>query len=94
MITPNDVQKIASLARVHLKEDEISDIAKNLEAVLGYVNKLQDLDVSGVEPTTHVLPLKNVYREDEVKASLSQDKALSISVEKAHGSFVVPKVIE
>ena len=94
MISKKDVETIASLARIHLKEDEVGEIAGNLEAILGYVNKLQALDVSQVEPTTHVLPLKNVYREDNVKPSLPQSQALSIAVEKAHGAFVVPKVIE
>ena len=94
MISQKDVETIASLARIHLKEDESGEIAKNLEAILGYVNKLQALDVSKVDPTTHVLPLKNVYREDTVTLSLPQAQALSFAVEKAHGAFVVPKVIE
>ena len=94
MISKKDVETIASLARIHLKEDEVGEIAGNLEAILGYVNQLQALDVAGVEPTTHVLPLKNVYREDIIKPSLPQSQALSFAVEKSHGAFVVPKVIE
>ena len=94
MISKKDVEHIASLSRIHLKDQEIEEISKNLEAILGYVNKLQSLDVSKVDPTTHVLPLKNVYREDQIKLSLPQDKALAIAVEKSHGAFVVPKVIE
>ncbi len=94
MISKKDVEHIASLSRIHLQGPEVEEISKNLESILGYVNKLQSLDVSKVEPTTHVLPLKNVYREDQIKPSLPQDKALSMAVEKSHGAFAVPKVIE
>lgn len=94
MISADNVKHIADLARIHLKEDEIKEITKNLEDILGYVNKLQKLDVAKVEPTSHVLPLKNVYREDIVKPSLSQKEVLKIAVEHAHGAFSVPKVIE
>ena len=94
MISKKDVEHIASLARIYLQDEETAEITKNLESILGYVNKLQKLDVSDIGPTSHALALKNVFREDNVKDSLSQEKALSIAVEKAHGSFVVPKVIE
>lgn len=94
MISPKDVQSIASLARIYLEGHETEEITKNLESILGYISKLQTLDTSHVEPTSHVLELKNVFREDNIKPSLSQDEALSIAVEKSHGSFVVPKVIE
>jgi aspartyl-tRNA(Asn)/glutamyl-tRNA(Gln) amidotransferase subunit C len=94
MISDKDVLKIATLARIHLEGHETQEITKNLESILGYISTLQTLDVKGVEPTSHVLALKNVFREDIPKPSLSQEEALSIAVEKAHGSFVVPKVIE
>ena len=93
-VTVKDVEYIASLSRIHLEKDELAHLTQDLSAILDYVQKLEKLKVKDVSPTSHVLPLHNVYREDEIKPSLPQDKALSIAVEKSHGSFVVPKVIE
>lgn len=94
MISDQDAKHIAHLARIHLKDEEAKNLSKNLEDILTYVHKLNDLDVSNIEPTSHVLPLHNVYREDQTKESLGQDKSLSVAVDKQNGSFKVPKVIE
>ncbi len=94
MITPKDVKYIADLSRIYLADDEAERLTKNLEGILHYIEKLNKLDVSNVQPTSHVLPIKNVFREDTVISSLPQDKALSVAVEKQNGSFKVPKVIE
>ena len=94
MITDKDVKYIASLARIHVSDDEAQSFTKNLEGILSYVKKLENLDISNVEPTSHVLPLKNVYREDVVQPSLTQQEALQIAVEQHKGAFKVPKVIE
>jgi len=94
MITNDDVKYIASLSRIHLKEEEMATLRKDLEDILHYIEKLKKLDVSGVEPTTHPLPLKNVYREDRKQNGLSQEEALSMAVERKNGFFKVPKVIE
>jgi aspartyl-tRNA(Asn)/glutamyl-tRNA(Gln) amidotransferase subunit C len=94
MISIKDVEYVAGLARVHLREDEAERLTKDLENILLYIQKLDTLDVADVPPTSHVLPLKNVYRKDEVKPSLPQQEALKISVEQSEGFFKVPKVIE
>jgi len=94
MISEKDVQYVAGLARIHLSDEETTALTKNLEKILHYVEKLNALDVTGIQPTSHVLPLKNVTREDVVKPSLDQQTALQIAVEKDKGSFKVPKVIE
>ena len=94
MITREDVKYIAGLARLYLKNDEIDSLTSNLEDILDYINKLEKLDVSNVEPTSHVLPLKNVYREDVVKPSLPQKEALEIAISEHKGSFKVPQIIE
>ena len=94
MITPKDVKYIADLSRIYLADDEAERLTKNLEGILHYIDKLSKLDVSHVQPTSHVLPIKNVFREDTVIPSLPQDKALSVAIEKHNGSFKVPKVIE
>ncbi len=94
MISDKDVKYIAGLARIHLEDDQVTHLTKDLEGILHYIEKLNKLDVTQVDPTSHVLPLKNVYREDEVKPSLSQEEVLKFSVEQRDGSFKVPKVIE
>ena len=94
MISEKDVKHVASLARIHLKDQEIGRLTKDLEKILDYIHKLNTLDVSGVQPTGHVLPLKNVYRKDAVRPSLTQQEVLQISVERQDGFFKVPKVIE
>ena len=94
MISRDDVEYIASLARIHLQDNEIEQLTKDLENILHYMAKLSTLDVSQVQPTTHVLPLKNVSLVDVVKPSLKPTTALGIAVEQQQGSFKVPKVIE
>ena len=94
MISEADVKYIASLSRIHLKETEIKDLTKSLESILHYVRLLEKLDVQKIPPTSHVLPLKNVYREDVVTASLPHSEVMKIAADKHEGSFKVPKVIE
>ena len=94
MISDKDVKYIANLARIHLKDDEASHLSQDLEKILEYINKLSDLDTTDVKPTSHVLPLKNVFRDDVVKPSLTQAEALKFSDEKHNGFYKVPKVIE
>ena len=94
MITKKDIQYIAGLARIHLEEGEMDKLIRNLEDILGYVEKLKKLDVSNVAPTSHAMPLQNVYREDKVTPSLGQDDALTIAPQKHHGAFKVPQIIE
>ena len=94
MISEDDVRYVAGLARIHLKDEEVGYLQKDLEKIIGYVEKLQTLDVTDVEPTSHALPMTNVFREDVVQPSLSRDEVLSMAVEHQDGSFKVPKVIE
>jgi aspartyl-tRNA(Asn)/glutamyl-tRNA(Gln) amidotransferase subunit C len=94
MLTPKDVSYIAALARIHVPDQELEGFTHSLENIISYVNQLNELNVDGVEPTSHVLHLKNVYRADIKKPSLPQNEALSTAVEKHQGSFKVPRVIE
>lgn len=94
IITEKDVRYVAALARIHLRDDEVGHLQQDLEKIIGYINKLKELDVDNVEPTSHALPLENVFRPDEIKSSLAHDEALAIAVEARDGSFKVPKVIE
>ncbi len=93
-ISEKDVRYIASLSRIHLRDEEIQGLTKDLEGILGHIASLEKLDTSKVQPTSHVLALHNIFREDQVKPSLGQKEALKIAVEQAKGSFKVPKVIE
>lgn len=94
IITEKDVEHVARLARIHLNEDEIPEFTTNLASILEYVAQLKSLDTDNIKPTTHPLPITNVYRTDEATHSLSQKEALSIAVEQKDDFFKVPKVIE
>ena len=94
MISENDVKYIAGLARIHLETEEIQKLTRNLEDILSYITKLQEQDVADIKPTSHALPLENVYREDTVKASLEHTEVMKLAVERHQECFKVPKVIE
>ncbi len=94
MITKKDVQYIAHLSRIHLTDEETEKLTTTLEDILGYIEKLNTLDVSTVKPTSHVLPLQNVFRRDLPRPSLSQADAIKSAPESHKGSFKVPQVIE
>ena len=89
-----EILKIAELARLNLKPEEQEKLTKDLEAILGYVKKLDSLDTSKVEPTSHVLDLENVFRPDEVKPTSVRDEALEHAPAREGKFFKVPKVVE
>jgi len=93
-ISKKDVEYVAKLAKLKLSEKEREKFTKQLDQILKYVDKLNELDTKKVKPTSHVLPLKNVFREDKVGKSLKVEKVLENAPEKAKGFFKVPKVIE
>ncbi len=94
MITKKDVEYVANLSRLELDDADINNFVPNLQEILSYVDKLNELDTSDVEPTAHVLSLSNVKREDEIKLSLSNEEALKSAPETSDGFFLVPPVIE
>ncbi|MEC7883671.1 MAG: Asp-tRNA(Asn)/Glu-tRNA(Gln) amidotransferase subunit GatC [Verrucomicrobiota bacterium] len=89
-----DIKYVANLARITLTPDQEARLGAQLDDILGYVKKLEELDVSDVEPMAHAVPLYNVMRADEVKPSISNDEALANAPKKANGLFVVPKIVE
>jgi aspartyl-tRNA(Asn)/glutamyl-tRNA(Gln) amidotransferase subunit C len=89
-----DVKYVAHLARLALSPDEEQRIGEQLGHVLGYIEKLKEVDVSGVEPTAHAFPLVNVVRSDEVRPSISHEDALCNAPAQANGLFIVPKIVE
>ena len=89
-----DVKYVAHLARLSLSPDEEQKIGAQLGNILGYIEKLKEVDVTGVEPTAHAFPLVNVTRPDEVRPSLSNEEALRNAPATANGLFIVPKIVE
>lgn len=89
-----DLSRVVRLARVELSSEEEHRISPQLAEVLRYVEKLKELNVEGVEPTAHAVPLENVLREDELRVSLTQEEALSNAPKTVNGLFVVPKIVE
>jgi aspartyl-tRNA(Asn)/glutamyl-tRNA(Gln) amidotransferase subunit C len=94
MATEVDVKYVAHLARISLTAEEEQKFGAQLKNILGYIEKLNQLDVSHIEPTAHAVPLVNVFRKDEVRPSLSNEDALRNAPSKANGLFVVPKIVE
>jgi aspartyl-tRNA(Asn)/glutamyl-tRNA(Gln) amidotransferase subunit C len=89
-----DVKYVAHLARLSLSTEEEQKIGAQLASVLGYIDKLKEVDVRGVEPTAHAFPLFNVTRQDEVHPSISNEVALRNAPAHANGLFIVPKIVE
>jgi len=89
-----DVEYVAELARIKLTPDEIKIFESQLALVLEHVAKLNEVDVSQVEPMAHSFPIYNVFREDEVREGLDHEAALSNAPHQAQGLFIVAKVVE
>ncbi len=89
-----DVKYVAHLARLALTPEEEKQLGSQLGNILGYIEKLRELDVTHVEPTAHAVPMVNVTRPDEIRPSLSHEDALRNAPKKGGGLFVVPKIVE
>lgn len=89
-----NIEQIGELARLNLKPDERARLAKDLEAILAYVDQLQELDTRQIEPTSHVLALQNVFRKDEVRPAKISEAVLNHAPKREGKFFKVPKVIE
>lgn len=92
-ITLDQVRHVAKLARLDLSEAQAAKFAPQLESILEYVAKIDRIDVSGVEPMAHVLPLQNVLREDVAEPGLPVEKVLQDAPETDGPFFKVPKII-
>jgi aspartyl-tRNA(Asn)/glutamyl-tRNA(Gln) amidotransferase subunit C len=93
-LSREDVRKVALLARLELEEEEIDRQAVHINRLLEQFEKLQELDVTGVEPTSHSIPLYNVFREDISLPSLPREEALANAPESRDGCIVVPRILE
>ena len=93
-ITLEEVEYVAALARLELPASELGLLTEQLGRILEYVDKLDELDTADVEPTSHVLPIRNVVRSDEVGEPMDRGTALALAPEHHDGYFEVPRVVE
>lgn len=94
MISEAQVEQVAQLARLALSVEEKQRFTEQLNAILSYMEQLNEVGTEGVEPTAHVLDLVNVLRDDTVQQTLSAEAALANAPETAHHFFVVPRIVE
>jgi aspartyl-tRNA(Asn)/glutamyl-tRNA(Gln) amidotransferase subunit C len=90
VIDRDQVLHVARLARLRLSEDEIDRMSRELSGVLDHIEKISELDLAGVEPTSHVVALENVLRADEPRPSWPRDEMLEVAPDAGDGGFRVP----
>lgn len=93
-ITKETVQHVAHLARIQIQDKELEKLALQLKDILNFIDKLKELKIEGIAPTSHILPVNNVLREDTPKESLLVKKVLENACGEKENFFTVPKVIE
>ena len=94
IISKKDVEYVAKLSRLKLKEEQVEKFTQQLNSILEYIEKLNQLDTSEIQPISHVVPLKNVRRKDIQKPSFSVEEVLKNAPDKERGYFKVPPIIE
>ena len=93
-VTRETIEHVANLARLNLTEQEKDKLTTEMADILSWVDKLNELDTTGVEPKAHVIPIHNVFREDIVEDSYDRDSILANAPVKENGCFKVPKIVE
>jgi aspartyl-tRNA(Asn)/glutamyl-tRNA(Gln) amidotransferase subunit C len=93
-LTLEQVEHVALLARLELTPDEKRKLTTDLNVILAHIERLQELDTADVEPTSHPIPMQNVFREDAVRPSLPRDEFLREAPEARAEYFVVPRVVD
>lgn len=89
-----DVEKVASLSMIHFSEEEKLQLQEDLSNIIAHVEKLNELDTEGVEPTTYILSQQNILREDIPQENMDRDTLMANAPQKDEGCFIVPKVVE
>ena len=92
-LSVDEVRNVAGLARLNIAPDQIDKLADQLAAILAYMDKLNEVDTTGVTPTSHAVALTNAFREDVPSDHLPREQALANAPAQSNGSFQVPKVI-
>lgn len=93
-ITRETVEYVANLSRIELKAEELDKLSGQLKGILDFIDKLSKIDIEKIEPTSHILALKNILRQDSPGESLPVNRTLENAPRKQDNFFVVPKVIE
>ncbi|MFB6249686.1 MAG: Asp-tRNA(Asn)/Glu-tRNA(Gln) amidotransferase subunit GatC [Salinibacter sp.] len=93
-LSREDVRHVAELARLDFSDDEEARMAEEMSQILEYVEKLDELDTSGVPPMSHVLDVTNVYREDDIESRIDREQALEPAPASEQGYFLVPRVVD
>ena len=93
-IDQTQVRKVAKLSRLELTEGEVQEFTGQLSAILDYVEKMNELDTTGVEPLAHCLPVSNVLRKDSARESLGTEKVLANAPQRDDEFFKVPKILD
>lgn len=93
-ISEEEVKHIANLAKLNLSEEEVQKYSKDLGEIATFVEKLNEVDVTGVEPTAHILDIKNVFRKDENISTFEREEILKNAPSKEAGCISVPRVVE
>ncbi|HHD63653.1 MAG TPA: Asp-tRNA(Asn)/Glu-tRNA(Gln) amidotransferase subunit GatC [Desulfobulbaceae bacterium] len=93
-ISKEKIERVARLARLDLSGDEVEKMTRQLDTILQYMAKLDELDTTGIEVSTHTLNVVNAFRDDEVRESLPREKALAAGPLQNGEAFIVPKVIK
>ncbi|WP_249871768.1 Asp-tRNA(Asn)/Glu-tRNA(Gln) amidotransferase subunit GatC [Oceanobacillus saliphilus] len=92
-ISKEQVKHVAHLARLAVTDEEVDKLSDELSAIIDYAEQLNELDTDGIEPTTHVLDLKNIMRKDEAKEWITQEDALKNAPDHHGGQFRVPSIM-
>lgn len=93
-ISKEEVLHVANLARLKLSNAEAEALSKDMESIIGFANKLNELDTTGVVPTAHAIPMSNAFREDVVKPSYDRDAMIKNAPAADYSGYTVPKVVE
>jgi len=93
-LSKETVKYVADLSRIELDPQELEKLSLQLQTILGFIDLLNQADIEGIEPTSHILPLNNILRSDQIKESLTIERALANAPQKKDNFFVVPRVIE
>ncbi|MBC7959170.1 MAG: Asp-tRNA(Asn)/Glu-tRNA(Gln) amidotransferase subunit GatC [Vallitaleaceae bacterium] len=93
-ITKEQVTHVANLARLNLTEEEKEVMTKDMASIISFVDQMNGLDISGIKPTDHIIPINNVFRDDVVKPSMNREELLRNAPEQENGCYSVPKIVE
>lgn len=93
-ISKEEVEKLAHLSRLEFNAEEIASVQKDMDKILGFVDKINELDLDGVEPLIYMSDERNVLRKDEVSQTITKDEALKNAPDKDTDYFRVPKVLK